>query len=358
MGNGQTPLPDTTDLETLTDPVEAARAAGLVYTTADDPGITRKRWGRGFTYLKPGGERVEPGPQRDRIEALAIPPAWTDVWISPDPCGHILATGRDDAGRKQYIYHPDWRAVRDRTKFNRMIAFGRALPTIRERTNADLRRHGLPREKVLGAVVRLLEDTLIRVGNPEYAADNGSFGLTTLRDRHVKVTTRSVHFEFQGKGGKKHEIDLQDRRLARVVKACRDLPGYELFQYLDADGRRVAITSTDVNDYLRAITGEDFTAKDFRTWGATRLALATLLDAGTPGEDDDIPAIIRAAVQQAADHLGNTVSVCREYYIHPGVLERYEAGRLCDSFDAAQGAAAADDDEAVVAFLVDCWLDW
>src|SRR5436190_1573116 len=258
------------------EPQEAARAAGLRYVSDALPGIRRKQAGRGFTYVGPDGDRISDRASLARIKSLAVPPAWTDVWICPDPRGHIQATGRDARGRKQYRYHARWRAVRDETKYDRMIAFGEALPRIRRRTEMDLRRPGLPREKVLAAVVRLLEVTRIRVGNEEYARTNRSYGLTTLLDRHVTVAGPTLRFSFRGKSGVRHQVDLTDRRLAAIVKRCRDLPGQELFQYVDDDGRQHTIDSADVNDYLRQLSGADFTAKDFRTWAGTVLAARAL----------------------------------------------------------------------------------
>jgi DNA topoisomerase-1 len=257
-------------------PEESARAAGLRYTSDNTRGIQRRKAGDSFRYVTPTGQLLRDPVQLQRIKSLVIPPAWTDVWICPDPRGHLQATGRDARGRKQHRYHPRWREVRDETKYHRMIAFAKALPEIRRRTDADLRRPGLPKEKVLAAVVQLLEKTLIRVGNDEYARQNKSFGLTTLRDGHVEVSGERVTFAFRGKSGVQHEVDLQDRRLARVVKACRDLPGYELFQYVDESGTRQTIESSDVNGYLREIIGEEFTSKDFRTWAGTVLAAQLL----------------------------------------------------------------------------------
>ena len=254
--------------EITTHPAESAQAAGLRYVSDDRPGIRRKRRGKGFTYVDPCGSTVRDPKALARIRSLAVPPAWTEVWICAQPTGHLQATGRDARGRKQYRYHPEWRAVRDETKFGRMTLFGEALPALRARAAEDLGRRGLPREKVLAAVVKLLETTLIRVGNREYARQNGSFGLTTLCDGNVDIQGSRLRFEFRGKSGKEHMVEIHDRRLARVVKRCRDLPGQTLFQYLDDDGLRQSITSGDVNAYLREITGQDFTAKDFRTWAA------------------------------------------------------------------------------------------
>jgi DNA topoisomerase-1 len=259
-----------------TDPGQSARAAGLRYVTDRAPGISRRRSGKGFAYRAPDGRTLRDAAARRRIQTLAVPPAWTDVWICPDPSGHLQATGRDARGRKQYRYHPQWREVRDETKFGRLVAFAEGLPALRRRVQEDLARPGLPREKVLAAVVRLLGTTLLRVGNEEYARANQSFGLTTLRDRHAAVEGATVRFCFRGKSGKEVRVDIQDRRLARVVKRCRELPGQELFQYVDDDGQQQSVGSGDVNAYLREVTGEELSAKDFRTWGGTVLALGAL----------------------------------------------------------------------------------
>jgi DNA topoisomerase I len=309
-------------------PGEAARAAGLRYVTDTAPGITRKRAGRHFTYVGPDGAPVRDRDDLRRIKALAIPPAWTEVWICPSPRGHIQATGRDAKGRKQYRYHPRWTAVRDETKYERMLAFGEALPTIRARVESDLGRPGLPREKVLAAVVRLLETTLVRVGNEEYARHNHSFGLTTLRDQHATVSATRVRFRFRGKAGKVHVVEVGDRRLARVVKRCQDLPGQELFQYIDDAGEHRSIGSTDVNEYLRQISGQDFTAKDFRTWSGTVLAAWALqafevFDSQTQARKN----VVRA-IESVAERLGNTPAICRKCYVHPEVFNAYLDGSL------------------------------
>jgi DNA topoisomerase-1 len=300
----------------------------LHYVTDDRPGIRRLKSGAGFRYVSSTGQTIRRKEVLSRIRRLAIPPAWTDVWICPEPRGHLQATGRDAKGRKQYRYHPDWRATRDETKFHRMQAFAQALPTLRRRTRADLARAGLPREKVLAAVVQLLERSLIRVGNEEYAKQNRSFGLTTLRDRHVRVDGGTLHFQFRGKSGKQHTIDVNDWRLAQVVKQCRDLPGQELFQYVDADGRRQRIGSGDINSYVKRITGEDFTSKDFRTWWASVLAVKALRElqpcrSKTHGEKNVV-----MAIDAVAGLLGNTRSVCRKSYVHPGVVDCYVDGSL------------------------------
>ena len=315
------------DPERVLPPTESARVVGLRYVN-DSRAAGIRRIGRQnrFRYVAPGGQSLADRTELQRIKALAIPPAWTDVWVCADPRGHLQATGRDARGRKQYRYHPRWREVRDEVKYGRLLVFARALCRIRERTAADVRRPGLPREKVLGAVVQLLERTLIRVGNEEYAAENGSIGLTTMRDKHATVDGATVRFEFTGKSGIQHAVDLRDRRLARTVKACRDLPGYELFQYVDERGVRQVIDSADVNAYLREISGEDFTAKDFRTWAGTVLAARELAAAGRFRSTADAKRRINRAVEAVAARLGNTKAVCRTSYIHPAILSAYLAG--------------------------------
>jgi DNA topoisomerase-1 len=313
------------------DPTASAKAAGLRYVSDARPGIRRKRAGKGFVYLDPDGRPIRDREVLGRIKALAIPPAWTDVWISPHPNGHIQATGRDDRGRKQYRYHPRWRCVRDESKYGRMMAFGRALPRLRKRVAEDLGRPGLPKEKVLATVVRLLETTLIRVGNEEYARANRSFGLTTMRDRHVAIGDATVRFGFRGKGGIWHTIDLNDRRLARVVKRCRDLPGQELFQYLDESGEQHTIDSDDVNAYLRAIAGEDFTAKDFRTWAGTVLAALALREFESFDTKTQAKKNVVRAIEAVAERLGNTPTVCRKCYVHPEIINTYLDGTMLES---------------------------
>ena len=307
---------------------EAAALAGLRYVNDQDAGIRRELSRAGADYVAADGRLVRDPATLGRIRKLAIPPAWTDVWISADPRGHIQAVGRDARGRKQYRYHPRWRQTRDETKYGRMLMFSRALPRIRARVAADLRRHGLPREKVVATIVRLLELTLFRIGNSEYSKSNKSFGLTTLRDRHATVDGSTIRLSFRGKSGVRHEGSLSDRRLARIVKNCRDLPGYELFQYLNADGDRHGVDSADVNEYLREASGEDITAKDFRTWAGTQFAAIALaqfaeIDGHTPAKSS----IVRA-VEQVAKHLGNTAAVCRKCYIHPAIFEGYLDGTL------------------------------
>jgi DNA topoisomerase-1 len=316
---------------TLKEPIESARVAGLRYVSDTRPGIRRKRAGRGFSYTSPDGARIRDAEVLSRIRSLAIPPAWQDVWICSQPNGHLQATGRDARGRKQYRYHPRWRATRDETKYERMIAFARALPRIREQIEQDLRRPGLPREKVLATVIRLLETTLIRVGNEEYARANRSFGLTTMRDRHVQVDSARLRFEFRGKSGIRHSVDLRDRRLARIVKRCRDIPGYELFQYVDDDGQRQTIGSADVNDYLHTIGGEDFTTKDFRTWAGTVLAALALQEFEAFDSQTQAKQNVVRAIEQVARRLGNTPAVCRKCYVHPAVIDAYLDGAMLDA---------------------------
>lgn len=303
-------------------------ATGLVHVSDHDPGIRRRKSGIGFSYLRPDGQPVRDEATLDRIRKLAIPPAWTEVWISPQPKGHIQAVGRDQRGRKQYRYHNGWRQARDGGKYDRLIAFGRALPRLRRRIAADLSRRGLPRDKVLAAVVQVMEITLIRVGNKEYARQNKSFGVTTLRDRHAWIGGGKAIFEFRGKSGKLHRTGFRDRRLARVVKACQDLPGQQLFQYLDETGERRAVESADVNRYIRETMGEDFSAKDFRTWAGT-LSAARALIASEPCESAaQAKRNINLCVKAVAGVLGNTAAVCRSAYIHPAVLEAYADGVL------------------------------
>lgn len=318
---------------------------------AEDAGYRRRRRGQGFSYLDAAGRCVDAA-TRAHIAALVIPPAWTEVWICADPNGHIQATGLDARGRKQYIYHPDWVMQRDRAKFERMAAFGAALPAIRRRVARDLARPTLDRRRVLALAVRLLDRTLIRVGNDAYARDNGTFGLTTLRDRHARAGRSGLVLEFPGKNGLPHRIAVDDRRLARLVRACQDLPGQRLFQYLDADGGRRELTSADVNDYLREIGGGDFTAKDFRTWAATVQAACRLCAIGCPGSQTAARRNVAGAVREVSQALRNTAAVCRKSYIHPAVLEEYAAGALDLAADRPANPRGLDADErAVLAWL-------
>ena len=320
--------PAAVDSAELADPVESARAAGLRYVSDLTPGIRRRRAGRRFAYVGVDGRPIRDPHALARIKRLAIPPAWTDVWICPDPRGHLQSTGRDARGRKQYRYHPRWREVRDAVKYDHMLAFAEALPGIRERTDQHLERASTPKEKVLATVVRLLEETRIRVGNEEYRKENGSYGLTTLRNRHVDVIGSEVRFAFRGKSGKHHRVSLHDRRLARTIKRFLEIPGQELFQYIDEDGEPKAIESTDVNEYLREITGEDFTAKDFRTWAGTILAARFLRETTREPETQGARQELARAIARVADELGNTPAVCKKGYIHPAVIAAYLAGSL------------------------------
>ncbi len=315
----------------VVDPLESAREAGLRYVNDDHPGIRRIRKGKQFRYLGPDGKPVRDAETLQRIRALAIPPAWTAVWICPLANGHLQATGYDARGRKQYRYHPRWRAVRDETKYYRMIAFAQALPAIRARVEKDLAQPGLPRTKVLATVVRLLETTLIRVGNEEYARSNGSFGLTTLRNRHVTVEGPSLQFTFRGKSGIRHSIRVDDRRLARIVQRCQDLPGQELFQYLDGDGTTYDIDSADVNAYIQEIAGQEFTAKDFRTWAGTVLAARALQEFASFDSQAQAKRNIVAAIEAVSKRLGNTKAVCRKCYVHPAVINSYLDGSLLET---------------------------
>jgi DNA topoisomerase-1 len=335
------------------DPLESAKLAGLRYIGDDTPGIRRERHGDSFRYFDARGRPIADEAELQRIKSLGIPPAWTDVWICPQPNGHMQATGRDAKGRKQYRYHPRWREVRDETKYGRLLAFGRALPRIRARVEQDLRRPDLSREKVLATVVRLLETTLIRVGNPEYARANGSYGLTTMRDKHAVVEDAKVIFQFRGKSGKQHSITLKDRRLAKIVKRCRDLPGYELFQYIDKSGQRQTIGSADINDYLREIAGEEFSAKDFRTWAGTLLAAMALRELAPQGSPAEAKKNVVRAIEDVAERLGNTPSICRKCYIHPAVIDAYLDGSLVETLqqraeDLRDSEPDLDPEEAVV----------
>jgi DNA topoisomerase-1 len=316
------PLPPTS----IAAGARSARDAGLYYASDADPGISRVRKGRAFVYAGPDGRLVRDRATLERIRTLAVPPAWERVWIAPRANAHLQATGRDARGRKQYRYHPRWTAVRDDTKYTRLLAFARVLPAIRRRVAADLRRAPLSRARVLATVVALLERTLIRIGNDEYARTNGSYGLTTLRDRHVDVRGRRVQFRFRAKSGIVQTIDLEDARLARSVQRCQDLPGQTLFQYLDGAGRRRTISSTDVNAYLRDVAGQSFTAKDFRTWNGTVLAAGALCE---PCEGTSRAAqarFVSAAIGEVAERLGNTKAVCRRCYVHPAVIEAFLEG--------------------------------
>jgi DNA topoisomerase-1 len=307
--------------------------ASLRYVSDTRPGIARKGAGKGFSYIGPDGKPVRDPEELRRIKSLGIPPAWTEVWICPSPHGHIQATGHDEKGRKQYRYHPRWREVRDETKYGRLIAFGQALPKIREHVEHDLALPGLSREKVLATVVRLLETTLIRVGNEEYARKNHSFGLTTLRNRHVDVSGAQLRFNLRGKSDKHHSISNKDRRLARIVNRCQALPGQELFQYLDDQGQRQTVDSADVNQYLREITGQDFTAKDFRTWAGTVLAEIALRELEAFDTKAQAKKNIVRAIERVSERLGNTPTICRKCYVHPAVIDPYLDGAMLQTLN-------------------------
>ena len=321
-------LAEDLDPLTVVDPRDAAETAGLIYVTDEDPGISRHRAGTGFTYRTPSGTRIADPRVLKRIRSLAVPPAWTHVWICPRADGHIQATGRDARGRKQYRYHPDFREIREGTKFEHVAAFAAALPRIRAAVARHMALRGLPREKVLATIVHLLETTLIRVGNSDYAKQNNSYGLTTLRDPHVKVNGSELRFQFKGKGGKLWRLQLRDRRVARIIRTCQELPGQQLFQYLDGSGERQGVTSSDVNAYLREITGRDITAKDFRTWAGTVLAALALHEFGAIDSQAGAKRNIRAAIEKVAARLGNTPTICRKCYVHPEVLNSYMSGEL------------------------------
>ena len=306
----------------------SAVSAGLRYVVDSVPGIRRSSGSKGFRYTNARGRIIRRPSELKRIASLAVPPAWTDVWICSDPRGHLQATGRDQRGRKQYRYHRAWRTFRDETKYDQLPSLAAVLPRLRARLASDVARSGLPRDKVLAAVVQLLERSLIRVGNDEYAKQNGSFGLTTLRDSHVSVRGPSITFQFKGKSGVKHSVDVTNRRLARIVKQCRDLPGQELFQYVDGSGCRRSVTSSDVNDYLRSTTGEAFTAKDFRTWAGTVLAVTALRACGGVSTQTRLKRNVLRTFDAVAAVLGNTRAVCRASYVHPAVIEAYMEGAL------------------------------
>ncbi|MGE0502622.1 MAG: DNA topoisomerase IB [Rhizobiaceae bacterium] len=310
------------------DPPHPAEAASLLHVGDDDPGIRRRRSGRGFFYVGPDGDRVTDARTVERIRALAIPPAWTDVWICRSPRGHIQATGRDDKGRKQYRYHEKWAAFRDETKYASLAAFARALPSLRKRVDADLRRRGMPREKVIASVVWLLDNAMIRVGNDSYAKQNGSFGLTTLRTKHVAIAGSTLRFSFRGKSGKEWNLKLVDRRLARILKNVAELPGQNLFQYLDEDGERRAVRSQDVNDYIRDAMGPEFSSKHFRTWGGTVAAAGALAATPVPETKTAMRRTLNLAIDEVAGVLGNTRAVCRSCYIHPRVIDAWSQGTL------------------------------
>lgn len=311
----------------MPDPVIAQLPKDLHYVDDTQPGFSRKILRGKFIYFDQHGERIRDQAEIKRINLLVIPPAYTDVWISADPRGHLQATGRDARGRKQYRYHPRWREIRDENKYSRMIAFGRALPKVRRQLEAQLSAPGMGRDKVMAAVISLLDATLIRIGNSQYARDNRSYGLTTLRNKHVEVKGSEILFEFRGKSGVEHQVSVKDRRLARIIKRCMELPGQHLFQYLDADGQRHTVSSSDINSYLHTLTGADFTAKDYRTWAGSALALATLRKLEWEPEANAKKHIVDM-IKAVARQLGNTPAVCRKCYIHPAVLDGFLLGEL------------------------------
>jgi DNA topoisomerase I len=325
----------------IAEPSKAAQSAGLRYVTDRTPGIRRLGKGKGFRYVTAEGRTVRNPRELERLRSLAIPPAWRDVWICPDPRGHLQATGRDARGRKQHRYHPRWRTVRDEAKYDRILDFAAELPRLRRRTAADVAARGLSRRKVVAAVVQLLEKTTIRVGNEEYARDNDSFGLTTMRDAHARVTGSTIRFRFKGKSGKFHDITFTDPRLARIVRKCQELPGRELFQYLDDDGDVQDIGSADVNEYLREVTSRDFTAKDFRTWTGTVLAATALREMCDFASDTQAKRNVLAAIDAVAGILGNTRSICRKCYVHPAILEAYADRTLAAALNGGAGRRTA-----------------
>jgi len=352
---------------TQPEPIQSAKAVGLRYVSDETPGIKRVRSGEGFRYTKARGKAVRAQNALKRIRSLAIPPAWTDVWICPDANGHLQATGRDAKGRKQHRYHPLWCEVRDATKYDRMIEFSEALPRVRRCVVRDLRRAGLSREKVLATIVRLMDLTFIRVGNDEYAKQNGSYGLTTMKDQHAKVRGERIQFSFRGKSGKHHNIEIEDRRLAKIVKHCQDIRGQELFQYLDEQGDRHDVTSGDVNDYLREISGTDFTAKDFRTWAGTVLMAQALKQVAGFHSENQAKKNLKRAIEVVAEKLGNTPAVCRKCYIHPFILDGYVNKKLPCSANVKEGigngviktagrarASLSSDEREVLKFLRCC----
>lgn len=348
------------DLKVVTDAAEAAAEAGLRYVNDDQPGYTRKRKGDDFEYFDAEGKLIQDEQRILRIKRLAIPPAWSDVWICPSPNGHIQATGRDARRRKQYRYHDRWREVRDENKYEKTVLFGQALPKIRKRVEQDLSLPGLPRNRVLATVVQLLERTFIRVGNEEYARDNKSFGLTTMRDQHVQVKGSKLRFRFRGKSGIRHDIDVTDRRMAKIVSKLQDVPGQELFQYVDDEGEVHDLTSQDVNDYLREITNEDFTAKDFRTWAGTVMAAMALQAVGGFETKKQAKANVKNAISAVSKILGNTPAICRKCYVHPAVLETYLSGNAIEGLkqktrDALESAEIdlRDGEVAILKFLQD-----
>jgi DNA topoisomerase-1 len=343
LSEGLTLSESPEDIATIVDPKGAAESAGLRYVSDERPGIHRRKSGKGFSYLSPEGTRLSDLPVLARLRSLVIPPAWTDVWICPFADGHIQATGRDARGRKQYRYHPQFREIRESTKYEHLIAFAEALPPIRAKVREHMALHGLPRQKILATVVHLLETTLIRVGNDDYARQNGSYGLTTLKNRHVAVEGPEIRFRFTGKGGKQWSLRVKDRRVAKIIRACQELPGQELLQYLDEEKQQQAVTSGDVNAYLREITGQNITAKDFRTWAGTVLAALSLGELGSCDSTAQAKRNLRTAVGRVAARLGNTPTICRKCYIHPEVINSYLDGTCVLAVKPASGDEGRDD---------------
>lgn len=342
----------------VVDPIQVAKSAGLRYVNDTMRGIQRKRAGKHFSYIGLDGKPIHDKDELQRICSLGIPPTWTNVWICPRPNGHIQATGRDAKGRKQYRYHSRWREVRDETKYTRMIAFGESLPALRERVTHDLLLAGLPHEKVLAAVIWLLDTTAIRVGNEEYARENGSYGLTTLRNHHVNIAGSNIRFHFRGKSGKEHTVTVRNWRLANIIRRCQDLPGHELFQYIDDDGEQRTIESSDVNDYLQEVTGQNFTAKDFRTWSGTVFATDMLQELGEFETQTEAKKNVAQAIKVAAEYLGNTPTICRKCYVHPEIINAYMGNALLSSLWEQHEKATKDvlhglhpDEMAVLTFL-------
>lgn len=334
------------------DAIDSARDAGLRYVSDALPGFTRRRRGQNFSYYDTESNRIRDQQTLERIHKLALPPAWTDIWICPLAHGHLQASGRDARGRKQYRYHDKWREVRDQGKYERMLQFGKALPRLRQIVAEDLKKPGLPRDKVVATVVDLLDKTRIRIGNREYAKNNNSYGLTTLRNRHIHVDGARIQFEFKGKSGVMHRIQLHDRRLARIIKKCQDLPGHELFQFMDDEGQRRSIGSADVNHYLFANTGETFTAKDFRTWHGTLIAARALMRLSRFSSESEAKRNILQAIDEVAEHLGNTRTICRKCYIHPDVLSAYQEGQLIERLGAGEATLEGElDESAILHFL-------
>jgi DNA topoisomerase-1 len=333
------------------DPRESAQLAGLRWVNSAGPGILRKRVGQGFSYRGVDGKPVKDSKELERFRSLVIPPAWTEVWICPSKNGHLQAVGRDARGRKQYRYHPQYRQIRDTTKFSRMIAFADALPKIRERVERDLALSGLPREKVIASAVRLLESTAIRVGNEEYAKTNDSYGLTTLKDEHLTISGHRLRFHFRGKSGLVHDLELTDRKLASILSRCQCIEGEELFHFLDENQTVCKIRSEDVNSYLKEITGDDFTAKDFRTWVGSGQALLALEEVGPCGSETDGKKRIVSAIKRTAQKLGNRPATCRKYYVHPAILESYLNGTLLDALNTGAAGGLRREERGFLAIL-------